>query len=85
MSGWSHLVLLPIVLPLIAGCAMLLFDGGGRWFKASLNLAATIALAVTAVTLLQGSLDLNVLRACTCLVTGHRHLVSCSCWTGCQR
>jgi multicomponent K+:H+ antiporter subunit D len=55
VSGWSHLILLPIVLPLIAGCLMLVFDGSSRWLKASLNLAATAALVVVAITLLQGA------------------------------
>ena len=54
MNGWSHLILLPIVLPLLTGCLMLLFDGSSRWLKASFNLAATLALVATAIMLLLG-------------------------------
>jgi multicomponent K+:H+ antiporter subunit D len=54
VSGWwTHLIVLPIVLPLLAGTLMLLFDGRSRPFKAAINLAATTALAVTTIVLLR--------------------------------
>lgn len=52
MSGWAHLVLVPILLPLLAGSTMLLFDERSRTLKAAINVAATLALmAATAVLL----------------------------------
>lgn len=56
MSAWSnHLVLVPILLPLIAGAAMLLFDERRRTLKAGINLASTAALVAVAATLLAGA------------------------------
>lgn len=53
MSGWtSHLIIVPILLPLLAGAAMLLFNESSRNLKAAINLAATLALAATAAGLL---------------------------------
>jgi multicomponent K+:H+ antiporter subunit D len=52
MNGWPHLVLAPILLPLLAGSTMLLFDERSRTLKAVINVAATLALmAATAVLL----------------------------------
>lgn len=53
MSGWSsHLVLVPILLPLLAGSTMLLFDERSRTLKAGINLAATLALMAATAWLL---------------------------------
>ncbi len=53
MSGWAnHLIIMPILLPLLAGAAMLLFNESSRNLKAAINLAATLALAATAAGLL---------------------------------
>lgn len=56
MSSWSsHLVLVPIVLPLMAGMLMLVLDGRSRAFRALVNLAATVALLAVALALLRES------------------------------
>ena len=53
MSGWSsHLVLVPILLPLLAGSTMLLFDERSRTLKAGINLVATLALMAATAGLL---------------------------------
>src|SRR3546814_20923519 len=53
MSDWSsHLVLAPILLPLLAGAGMLLFDERNRTLRASLGLVSTVLLIVVAATLL---------------------------------
>ncbi|MCK0508680.1 monovalent cation/H+ antiporter subunit D [Aromatoleum anaerobium] len=53
MSGWlQHLPILPVVLPLFAGAAMLLFGETQRRARTILALTATLAQLVVAVTLL---------------------------------
>jgi multicomponent K+:H+ antiporter subunit D len=52
MTGWSHLVLAPILLPLLAGSTMLLFDERSRTLKAVINVAATLALMAATAALL---------------------------------
>ena len=53
MSGaLSHLILTPIVLPLVAGTLMLLFDRRRRSPRAAIGLSSVIALMATAATLL---------------------------------
>src|SRR3546814_3088196 len=50
VSGWSsHLIIVPIVLPLLAGSAMLLFEERSRSLKAGINLAASLALVATTI------------------------------------
>lgn len=51
MMGWDHLVVVPIILPLMAGTTMLLFDGRSRAFKAFISLAATVALVAVCIDL----------------------------------
>jgi multicomponent K+:H+ antiporter subunit D len=48
----DHLVIAPIVLPLLAGAAMLLFGERGRNAKAAINVASTLGLLAIAVALL---------------------------------
>lgn len=45
----DHLLLMPIVLPLMAGMLMLVMDGRSRTFKALINLAATVGLLAVAL------------------------------------
>jgi multicomponent K+:H+ antiporter subunit D len=53
MSGWmQHLMVVPVLLPLLTGAVMLLLDERRRSLKAMLNLASTLALVVVAVLLL---------------------------------
>lgn len=53
MSGWlQHLPILPVVLPLFAGAAMLLFGETRRRARTILALTSTIAQLVVAITLL---------------------------------
>ena len=53
MSGWiDHLVIAPIVLPLVVAAAMLLFDERRRWLKRTLGIATTLALLGISLTLL---------------------------------
>jgi multicomponent K+:H+ antiporter subunit D len=48
----DHLVIAPIVLPLVAGAAMLLFGERGRNAKAAINLGATVGLVAISIALL---------------------------------
>ncbi|HEX8664286.1 MAG TPA: monovalent cation/H+ antiporter subunit D [Beijerinckiaceae bacterium] len=53
MSGIAdHLVIAPIVLPLVAGAVMLLFGERGRTAKAAINVGSTLGLVAIAVALL---------------------------------
>lgn len=49
----DHLIIAPILLPLVAGAAMLLFNERSRTLKAAANLASTFALVGIAAVLLQ--------------------------------
>jgi multicomponent K+:H+ antiporter subunit D len=54
VSGWAaHLVILPVLLPLLAGALMLLLDGRSRAVKAAINLWAALTLVAVAVMLLR--------------------------------
>ena len=54
MSGWAgHLVIVPVLLPLLAGALMLVLDGRSRAVKAAINLWATLTSAAVAVMLLR--------------------------------
>ena len=55
MSWQDHLVIAPIILPLIAGATMLLFDGRSRTVAAVLNLVSTFALLAIAISLVTTS------------------------------
>ncbi len=49
----DHLIILPIVLPLVAGAALLLLDEQRRTLKAAINVGSTFALVAIAAALLQ--------------------------------
>jgi multicomponent K+:H+ antiporter subunit D len=51
----DHLIIVPVVLPLFCGAAMLLLGEGRRSAKAAVNLASTFALVVVAIILLDAS------------------------------
>lgn len=51
MTALDHLIILPILLPLVAGAAMLLLDDRHRPVKAAINVAATLLLVVVAIAL----------------------------------
>ena len=54
MNGWhNHLIILPILLPMIAAAALLFVDERSRVTKAMISLAATIAIAGVSITLLR--------------------------------
>ena len=54
MTGWAgHLVIVPILLPLLAGALMLLFDGRSRNVKAAINLWAAVSSVAVAIALLR--------------------------------
>lgn len=55
MNWQDHLVIAPIVLPLVVGATMLLFDGRSRLVAAVLNLASTFALLAIAINLVTTS------------------------------
>ncbi|WP_332684164.1 monovalent cation/H+ antiporter subunit D [Bosea sp. (in: a-proteobacteria)] len=55
MNWQDHLVIAPIVLPLVAGATMLLLDGRSRTVAAVLNLASTFALLAIAINLVMTS------------------------------
>ena len=52
MSGWTdHLIIAPIILPLVVGAAMMLIDDRRHVFKAAVGLASAVALVALAFTL----------------------------------
>lgn len=54
MSNWQdHLIILPILLPMIAAAALLFVDERSRVLKAMISLVSTIAIAGVSITLLQ--------------------------------
>jgi multicomponent K+:H+ antiporter subunit D len=54
VTGWAgHLVIVPILLPLLAGALMLLFDGRSRNVKAAINLWAAVSSVAVAIALLR--------------------------------
>jgi multicomponent K+:H+ antiporter subunit D len=58
MSAWlQHLPVLPIVIPLVAAAAMLLFAETRRWPRLTIALIATLAQVATAVTLVYFTTD----------------------------
>ena len=50
MSWTGHLIILPIVLPMLAGAAMLFIDERQAARKAAISLATIVALIATATT-----------------------------------
>jgi len=57
MTWADHLVIAPIVIPLLAGGSMLMFEGRRREVIASINVLATLAQLAVAIALLVGSLQ----------------------------
>jgi multicomponent K+:H+ antiporter subunit D len=54
VSGWAaHLVIVPVLLPLLAGALMLLLDGRSRTVKAAINLCAALTSVPVAIVLLR--------------------------------
>ncbi len=54
MSGWArHLMVVPVVLPLVTGAWLLLLDERRRTVKAALNVASTLILCAVAMALLR--------------------------------
>src|SRR5690606_16722656 len=54
VSDWTaHLVIGPIVVPLVASAAMLLFNERRNWLKRTLGIATTVTLLAMALLLLQ--------------------------------
>src|SRR3546814_3463678 len=54
MSGWiDHLLISPIVLPLVVAATMLLFDERRRWLKRALGIVTSLALLAISLLLLQ--------------------------------
>jgi multicomponent K+:H+ antiporter subunit D len=52
MSGWQqHLIIAPILIPLVAGAALLFFDERERVVKAMISVVSCLALAAVAITL----------------------------------
>lgn len=48
-----HLVIAPVIIPLVAGALLLFFDDRERRLKATVSLLASLALLVVAVALLR--------------------------------
>ncbi|MEP9399732.1 monovalent cation/H+ antiporter subunit D [Mesorhizobium sp. KR2-14] len=54
MTGWSdHLVIMPVLLPLVAGALLMLYDERRHFLKSIINLASTLLLVVVAVKLVR--------------------------------
>jgi formate hydrogenlyase subunit 3/multisubunit Na+/H+ antiporter MnhD subunit len=92
-GGWTdHLVVAPIVVPLLAGALMVLAGDGRRKLNAALGLASTAALVVLALALLRladaadpGATAPRRRCASTGWATGRRCSPSCWCWTAFPR
>ncbi|MFT0891515.1 monovalent cation/H+ antiporter subunit D [Pseudochelatococcus sp. G4_1912] len=61
MAFADHLIIAPIVLPLIIGAALMLIDDRRRPLKATLSVATTVALLVLALALLQRASGLTTM------------------------
>jgi multicomponent K+:H+ antiporter subunit D len=60
MTGWQqHLIIAPIVIPLIAGALLLFLDERQRVFKAMVSVVSCIALAAVAITLFRLANGMN--------------------------
>ena len=57
MISTDHLVIAPIIIPLVAGGMMLLFEGRRREVVATINILATLAMLAVAIVLLVGSME----------------------------
>ncbi|MGQ3281446.1 MAG: monovalent cation/H+ antiporter subunit D, partial [Shinella sp.] len=52
MSGWQqHLIIAPILIPLVAGATLLFFDERERVIKAMISVVSGLALAAVAISL----------------------------------
>ena len=84
----DHLIIAPVVLPLVAGAGMLLLDERRRSLKAAINVASTFALVGIAIALLVMSDTADdpaaARSAFTGSATGRRRSGSCSSWTACR-
>ena len=86
----DHLMIAPVVLPLVAGAAMLLVGERRRRLKAAISVASTFALIGIAIALLAMS-DASLGRRDVprrSLPAGRlagRRSGSCSWWTACRR
>ena len=70
MTWADHLVIAPIIIPLIAGGMMLLFEGRRREAVAAINIFATLALLAVAIALLVGSMEEDPARAVSVYLLG---------------
>lgn len=78
MNGWSHhLIVAPILIPLIASALLLFIDERRRGHKAMVSLASAILLVVIAFILFRIG-GPNGFEASISSVTGQRR--SASCW-----
>lgn len=79
MTGWSHhLIIAPILLPLVAGAVLLFIDERDRTLKALVSLAATLLLVGIALTLFRAESGSAGREQAYLLGTGVR--LSASCW-----
>ena len=80
----DHLIVAPVLLPLLAAAMMLGFGEGRRNLNAGINVASTFALAGIAVALLRASdaAPNEVQWECTASATGRRRLRLYSSSTG---
>ena len=54
MTGWAHhLLIAPVLLPLVAGALLLLYDERRQFLKGVINLISTLAMLCVAITLLR--------------------------------
>jgi multicomponent K+:H+ antiporter subunit D len=54
-GGSSHLIIVPIVLPLLAGSVMLFIDERRRWLRGTIGLLATLAVTAAGILLLDAA------------------------------
>ena len=57
MTGWAHhLIIAPILLPLVAGALLVVYDERRQFLKGLINLFSTLANLAIAIALLQAAL-----------------------------
>ncbi len=86
MSGWTHhLIIAPILVPLVVAALLLFFDERQRVVKAMISLASTLILVVVSLALLRIESGPNDFDGVYLL--GNWAAPSASCWfsTRCRR
>ena len=80
-----HMIVAPILIPLVSGAIMLLYDERRRRLKQGIGLASCGLQLVVAIALILRAKDSGDAVSLYLQATGHRPMASSWCWTGCRR